>query len=70
MAALRSLRMMRLLRLMRLMKLMQMDKYLRVLEQVFLLNANILKLIKMLLAVVYLMHLLGCFWYYIGRHDY
>jgi len=63
MKALRALRMVRLLRMLRLLKVQQ---YIDELEDRLGVNMQILQIVKMILGMLYLMHLLGCFWFYVG----
>ena len=61
--ALRALRMVRLLRMLRLLKVQQ---FIDDLEDRTGANMQILQIFKMILGMLYLMHLLGCFWFYVG----
>jgi len=58
---LRALRMFRLLRLLRLLKL---QHYIDAVEDKLQINLQVLQIVKMVLGLIYLMHLLGCFWFF------
>jgi len=58
---LRALRMFRLLRLLRLLKL---QHYIDTAEDKLSINLQVLQIVKMVLGLIYLMHLLGCFWFF------
>ena len=66
MKALRALRMVRLLRMLRLLKVQQ---YIDALEDRTGVNMQILQIVKMVLGLLYLMHLLGCFWFYVATNS-
>ena len=66
--ALRMLRALRLVRLLRLLRLLKVSRYIGMLEEKVDVNLQILQLIKMILGLLYLMHLLGCFWFYLAAH--
>jgi len=53
-------------RLLRLLKLLNINKYIDALEDRFGTNMQILHIFKMVFALVYLMHILGCFWFFTG----
>ena len=67
--ALRALRMVRLLRML---KLLKVQRIIDELEDAFVTSMQLLKIVQMVAGLVYLMHILGCFWYFIastGEHD-
>jgi CRP-like cAMP-binding protein len=64
MKVLRALRMVRLLRML---KLLNIQKYIDALEDHFGVNMQVLQIVKMILSLLYLMHLLGCFWFFVGN---
>ena len=66
---LRSFKIIRFLRLMRLLKLVRMikmSKLMRNLQENFTINPAALSLVNLLLKVVFISHILCCFWYFLG----
>ena len=63
----RLLRALRLARLLRLLRLLKVGKYLETLDEQMKVNLQILQLVKVLAGIIYLAHLLGCFWFYVAR---
>ena len=67
---LRVLRALRLVRLLRLLRLLKVQKYVNLLEDALNINLQVLQLLKVIAALVYLAHLLGCAWFYLAdQHD-
>jgi CRP-like cAMP-binding protein len=64
--ALGLLRMLRLFRLLRLLRLLKIDEYVEVLENATDMNLRFTRIIFMVLKVLFLAHVLGCFWF--GMH--
>ena len=64
--ALGLLRMLRLFRLLRLLRLLKIDEYVEVLENATDMNLRFTRIIFMVLKVMFLAHVLGCFWF--GMH--
>ena len=60
------LRMLRLFRLLRLLRLLKIDEYVEVLENATDMNLRFTRIIFMVLKVLFLAHVLGCFWF--GMH--
>ena len=60
------LRALRMVRLLRMLKLLNINKYIDALEDRFGVNMQILQIVKMIFGLLYLMHLLGCFWFFVG----
>jgi len=60
---LKVLRGLRLVRLLRLLKLLKIDEIIATLETTLKVNLKVLKVGKMVGLLLFLMHLLGCFWY-------
>jgi hypothetical protein len=52
--------------MLRLLKLLKLDEYIAALETELKINLKVLKIVKMVLSLLFLMHLLGCFWFYIA----
>jgi CRP-like cAMP-binding protein len=70
-AGLRSLKLIRVLRLVRLLKLaklFKLGKFATFMEDLNL-NPAILRLLKMLCQIVFIAHLLSCFWYFLASYD-
>ena len=70
-AGLRSLKLIRVLRLVRLLKLaklFKLGKFATFMEDLNL-NPAIMRLLKMLFQIVFIAHLLSCFWYFIASYD-
>lgn len=62
----RALRLIRMMRLLRLLKLAKLQQYVAIVEDVLNANLQLLQIVKMLAGVLYLAHLLGCFWFMVG----
>jgi len=62
------LRALRMVRLLRMLKLLNIQRYIDALEDAYGVNMQILKIFKMVAGLLYLMHLLGCFWYFVGTN--
>lgn len=62
-------RVLRLFRLVRLLRLAKLQEYMNIVEDNLRVNLQVLNLIKMVLFLVYLMHILGCFWFYIASNS-
>jgi CRP-like cAMP-binding protein len=60
------LRFLRLLRLLRLLKLLKLDEYIDQIEDALDVNLRFLQVVIMLIKVIFLGHILGCFWYGVG----
>lgn len=60
------LRFLRLFRLLRLLRLLKVGEYIAGLEIRFDLNLTFLRIVQMLLALLFLAHILGCFWFYMA----
>lgn len=60
------LRFLRLFRLLRLLRLLKLGEYIASLEIRFDLNLTFLRIVQMLLALLFLAHILGCFWFYMA----
>jgi hypothetical protein len=60
------LRFLRLFRLLRLLRLLKVGEYVAALEIRFDLNLTFLRIAQMLLQLLFLAHMLGCFWFYIA----
>ena len=60
------LRFLRLFRLLRLLRLLKVGEYIASLEIRFDLNLTFLRIVQMLLALLFLAHILGCFWFYMA----
>jgi CRP-like cAMP-binding protein len=59
-------------RLLRMLKLLKVQRIIDELEDAFVTSMQLLKIVQMVAGLVYLMHILGCFWYFIastGEHD-
>ena len=70
-AGLRSLKLIRVLRLVRLLKLaklFKLGKFATFMEDLNL-NPAIMRLLKMLCQIVFIAHLLSCFWYFLASYD-
>jgi len=65
-ASLGMLRFLRLFRLLRLLRLLKLGEYIAALEIRFDLNLTFLRICQMLLGLLFLAHLLGCFWFYVA----
>ena len=64
----KGLRALRMVRLLRMMKLLKMQQYIDDLEDRSGMNMQILQIFKMVCLMLYLMHLLGCFWFYVATN--
>lgn len=62
----KMLRLLRLLRLIRLMRLLKVEQYIDSIEENFDVNLRVLRLVGVVMKVVFVSHLLGCFWFYVG----
>jgi len=62
---LKMLRGLRLFRLLRLLKLLKLNEYIAVMETSLGINLKVLKLLKIVASLIFLMHMLGCFWFYL-----
>ena len=60
------LRLLRLVRLLRLLKLLKVGEYIVLVEERFDINLSFLRIGQMVLSLLYLAHLLGCFWFYVA----
>jgi hypothetical protein len=60
------LRTLRLFRLVRLLRLAKLQDYITMIEDHLRVNLQVINLVKMVLFLVYLMHLLGCFWHFLA----
>ena len=58
------LRFLRLFRLVRLLRLLKVDQYVAQLEDRFELNLTFLRIVKMIVMMLFLSHMLACFWFY------
>lgn len=58
------LRFLRLFRLLRLMRLLKLNEYISTMEIRFDLNLTSLRLFQMIVSLLFLAHMLGCFWFY------
>jgi len=65
-ASLGMLRFLRLFRLLRLLRLLKLGEYIAALEIRFDLNLTFLRICQMVLQLIFLAHILGCFWFYIA----
>ena len=61
---LKMLRALRLFRLLRLLRLLKLQQYIDAVEDNLSVNLQVLQIVKMVVGLVYLMHFLGCFWFY------
>ena len=59
----------RLVRLLRLLKLLKLSEYITVVEERFDMNLSFLRIGQMVASMLYITHILGCFWFYIGSID-
>ena len=62
--ALGYLRFLRLFRLLRLLRLLKLGEYIAALEIKFDLNLTFLRICQMVVSMLFLAHMLGCFWFY------
>ena len=60
------MRFLRFFRLLRLLKLLKLGHYLNLVEEALNVNLRFIKVFQMILQMVFIAHLLGCFWYYIA----
>ena len=65
-SGLKALRALRLVRLLRLLRLLKIQKYINQLEDALTINLNSLQLVKVVGGICYLMHLLGCAWFWLA----
>lgn len=68
-ASLKLLRALRLFRLMRLLKLLKLQQYIDTIEDKLDLNLQFLQIVKMVLGLLYLMHILGCGWFFVATNS-
>jgi len=61
-----TLRVLRMFRLLRLMRLLKIDTYIARIEDAFKINLVGLRILGMVTRLLYMVHLLGCFWFYVG----
>jgi len=67
------LRFLRMFRLLRLLKLLKVDAVISPVEERYELNLKSLRIVQMVLKLLFLAHMLGCFFYYVAdnsRDDY
>ena len=64
----KALRALRMVRLLRMMKLLKMQELIDELEDRLGMNMQILQIVKMVVMLLYLTHLLGCGWFFIGMN--
>ena len=57
---------MRLLRLLRLLRLFKLDKFIAAIEDRFEISLNVFRILGMVLRLMFMVHTLGCFWWYVG----
>ena len=60
------LRFLRLFRLLRLLRLLKVDKYIAMLEDKFEVNLVSLRVLGMVIKLIFMVHMLGCFWFYVA----
>ena len=60
------LRGLRLIRLLRLLRLLKLQNYIDMIEDHLAIDLQVLQIVKMVLGLLYLMHILGCFWFYVA----
>jgi len=60
------LRFLRLFRLLRLLRLLKVGEYIAALEIKFDVNLTFLRIVQMLCSILFLAHMLGCFWFYLA----
>ena len=60
------MRFLRLFRLLRLLKLLRIRYYLNLLEEALNVNLRFIRVLQMIMNMLFMAHLLGCFWYYIA----
>ena len=60
------MRFLRMFRLLRLLKLLKLEHYLNVLEEKLNTSLRFLRIVQMIVKMLFLAHLLGCFWYYVS----
>ena len=60
------LRGLRLIRLLRLLRLLKLQNYIEMIEDHLAIDLQVLQIVKMVLGLLYLMHILGCFWFYVA----
>ncbi len=63
---LKLLRFLRLFRLLRLLRLLKIGVYLDKLEEKLQMNLEFLSIVKMVVKLLFLAHMLGCFWFYVA----
>ena len=64
-AHLRVLRVLRLFRLIRLLRLLKIDQYISKIEEMWDVDLRALQLITLVAKLLFVAHLLGCFWFYV-----
>ena len=67
-SSLKMLRGLRLFRLLRLLRLLKLQNYLDAIEDRLNMSLQFLQIVKMVVQMLYLMHFLGCFWFYTAVH--
>ena len=65
-SSLGMLRFLRLFRLLRLLRLLKVGEYVAALEIRFDINLTFLRIVQMVLQLLFLAHMLGCFWFYMA----
>ena len=65
----RLLRALRLVRLLRLLRLLKLQRYINILEDSLNVNLQFVQLAKALGGIVYIMHILGCGWFWIAANS-
>ena len=65
--SLKALRALRLIRIMRLLRLMKLQTYIDAIEDALNLNLQILQLVKVVCGLMYLTHIIGCFWFFLAN---
>jgi hypothetical protein len=63
-ASMKLLRGLRLFRLIRLLRLLKLQHYIDAAEDQLSIDLQVLQIIKMVMMMLYLMHMLGCFWFF------
>ena len=60
------LRFLRLFRLLRLLRLLKLGEYIAAVEIRFDINLTVLRILQMVCYLLFLAHILGCFWFYMA----
>ena len=63
------MRMLRMVRLLRMLRLLKLQQYIDALEDATGANMQLVHILKLVLALLYLMHLLGCFWFWVANNS-